>query len=51
MTDYTTTSHAPLPREPYEGMTKLPEFTLTSTPNKIPVSKSSLKVCFEKNPS
>lgn len=31
MTDYTTTSHAPLPREPYEGMTKLPEFTLTST--------------------
>ena len=31
MPDYTPTSHAPLPRDPYEGLTKLPEFTLTST--------------------
>ena len=31
MSDYTPTSHAPLPRDPYEGLTKLPEFTLTST--------------------
>lgn len=31
MSNYTATSRAPLPREPYAGLPALPEFTLTST--------------------
>ena len=47
MPDYTPTSHAPLPRDPYEGLTKLPEFTLTSTPWRMRffLRRSSPSIC------